>query len=71
MPSLPPVFGCLQYAKTEERFGNNATCRSEGHSRTSYDAQKLNVCLFYRIWDIECGACLKLLEGHDDLVRYV
>ena len=26
------------------------------------------VCL-HRIWDIECGACLKLLEGHDDLVR--
>ena len=25
--------------------------------------------LFSRIWDIECGACLKLLEGHDDLVR--
>ena len=22
-----------------------------------------------RIWDIECGACLRLLEGHDDLVR--
>lgn len=24
-----------------------------------------------RIWDIECGACLRTLEGHDDLVRYV
>ena len=23
-----------------------------------------------RIWDIECGACLRMLEGHDDLVRY-
>ena len=27
--------------------------------------------VYCRIWDIECGACLKLLEGHDDLVRYV
>ena len=24
-----------------------------------------------RIWDIECGACLRMLEGHDDLVRYL
>ena len=26
-------------------------------------------CYTHRIWDIECGACLRLLEGHDDLVR--
>ena len=24
-----------------------------------------------RIWDIECGACLRLLEGHDELVRCI
>ena len=31
-------------------------------------------CLLYvfcRIWDIECGACLRLLEGHDELVRCI
>lgn len=22
-----------------------------------------------RIWDIECGACLRVLEGHEELVR--
>ena len=27
--------------------------------------------LMYRIWDIECGACLRLLEGHDELVRCI
>ena len=25
----------------------------------------------YRIWDIECGASLRLLEGHDELVRCI
>lgn len=25
----------------------------------------------YRIWDVECGACLRLLEGHEELVRFV
>ena len=24
-----------------------------------------------RIWDIECGASLRLLEGHDELVRCI
>ena len=24
-----------------------------------------------RLWDIECGACLRVLEGHEELVRYV
>ncbi len=24
-----------------------------------------------RIWDIECGACLRILEGHDELVRCI
>ena len=27
--------------------------------------------LMCRIWDIECGACLRLLEGHDELVRCI
>lgn len=22
-----------------------------------------------RLWDIECGACLRVLEGHEELVR--
>ena len=24
-----------------------------------------------RLWDIECGACLRILEGHEELVRYL
>ena len=31
----------------------------------------INVMMFCRIWDIECGACLRLLEGHDELVRCI
>ena len=31
----------------------------------------LHCLTLYRIWDIECGACLRLLEGHDELVRCI
>ena len=31
----------------------------------------LHCLMFCRIWDIECGACLRLLEGHDELVRCI
>ena len=24
---------------------------------------------YNRIWDVECGSCLRLLEGHEELVR--
>lgn len=27
------------------------------------------ICL--RLWDIECGACLRVLEGHEELVRCI
>lgn len=33
-----------------------------------------NLCLFifsYSLWDIECGACLRVLEGHEELVRCI
>lgn len=26
---------------------------------------------FSRLWDIECGACLRILEGHEELVRCI
>ena len=26
---------------------------------------------FFRLWDIECGACLRVLEGHEELVRCI
>lgn len=26
---------------------------------------------FPRLWDIECGACLRVLEGHEELVRCI
>lgn len=25
----------------------------------------------HRLWDIECGACLRVLEGHEELVRCI
>ena len=28
-------------------------------------------CLFSRLWDIENGACLRVLEGHEELVRCI
>lgn len=37
----------------------------------------LYLILFFRIvslirlWDIECGACLRVLEGHEELVRCI
>lgn len=27
--------------------------------------------IFVRLWDIECGACLRVLEGHEELVRCI
>ncbi|CAF5149931.1 unnamed protein product, partial [Rotaria magnacalcarata] len=26
---------------------------------------------FFQIWNIECGTCLRILEGHEELVRCV
>ena len=38
----------------------------------------MNGCVFinpvindYRLWDIEFGTCLRILEGHDELVRCI
>lgn len=25
----------------------------------------------FRLWDIKCGACLRVLEGHEELVRCI
>lgn len=25
----------------------------------------------FRLWDIECGTCLRILEGHEELVRCI
>ena len=27
--------------------------------------------IVFRLWDIECGACLRVLEGHEELVRCI
>lgn len=27
--------------------------------------------LIYRLWDIECGTCIRVLEGHEELVRCI
>lgn len=29
------------------------------------------IVLSHRLWDIECGACLRVLEGHEELVRCI
>lgn len=30
------------------------------------------ICKFlFRLWDIECGSCLRTLEGHEELVRCI
>lgn len=31
----------------------------------------LSFLLLSRLWDIECGACLRVLEGHEELVRCI
>lgn len=31
----------------------------------------LTLLQYYRLWDIECGACLRVLEGHEELVRCI
>ncbi len=31
----------------------------------------MTMCFIIRIWDVECGACLRLLEGHEELVRCI
>lgn len=28
-------------------------------------------CILCSLWDIECGACLRVLEGHEELVRCI
>lgn len=25
----------------------------------------------FSLWDVECGACLRVLEGHEELVRCI
>lgn len=30
-----------------------------------------SIASFFRLWDIECGACLRVLEGHEELVRCI
>lgn len=37
---------------------------------TLRDSQCLSSALC-RLWDIECGACLRVLEGHEELVRCI
>lgn len=33
--------------------------------------QKQIISFRFRLWDIECGACLRVLEGHEELVRCI
>ena len=28
-------------------------------------------CVQDRLWDVDCGACLRILEGHEELVRCI
>lgn len=39
---------------------------------TVYCIVCISSCLIvFRLWDIECGACLRVLEGHEELVRCI
>lgn len=29
------------------------------------------ISFHFSLWDIECGACLRVLEGHEELVRCI
>jgi len=29
------------------------------------------VCVTDRLWDVDCGSCLRILEGHEELVRCI
>ena len=29
------------------------------------------VCRSVRLWDVDCGSCLRILEGHEELVRCI
>jgi len=29
------------------------------------------VCVYNRLWDVDCGSCLRILEGHEELVRCI
>ena len=40
-------------------------------SQISSDAVGLTRVSPPRLWDIECGACLRVLEGHEELVRCI
>lgn len=37
------------------------------------DSKNVSSFLFHssRLWDIECGTCLRILEGHEELVRCI
>jgi len=31
----------------------------------------MHVCVTDRLWDVDCGSCLRILEGHEELVRCI
>ena len=54
---------------------NRVTDETRIKRSITYFANRLVVCgssdNTIRLWDIECGACLRTLEGHEELVRCI
>ena len=57
---------CLQY-----RDGLIVSGSSDNTIRYRFYIIITIVILVFRLWDIECGSCLKTLEGHEELVRCI
>ena len=45
----------------------------QGHMQSTQlkKSRLCNIVFVTRLWDIECGACLRVLEGHEELVRCI
>lgn len=43
----------------------------KSNATTTYFVINYYLLFCSRLWDIECGACLRVLEGHEELVRCI
>ena len=77
----PQILRDIEQLESNWRTGHfqlqKIPCRSQNSKGVyclQYDEEKVVSGLrdnTIRIWDIECGACLRVLEGHDELVRCI
>lgn len=66
---------CLQYRDRLVVSGSSDNSIRYGWTRAQRCIESASISFFffalYRLWDIECGACLRVLEGHEELVRCI